>query len=307
MNAKKFITTTAAALLAVIAANAQTQEFFVEEVWPEGKMPGKPAAEPEVVWGNEVDMGISHVSKPTLEIYPAKSGRQTQTGAVIINPGGAYQGLSYTLEGREIARWLSDAGITAAILKYRVPNNREGALMDIQRAIRLMRSKSAELKINPDKIAVMGFSAGANLSARASTLFEKDSYAPIDNIDALSARPSFTGLIYPAYCDDPRFQEHWGTKAPLVSKDYNHDYKLAEELKITDKTPPVFIVETQEDEWVNSSLAYYLAMKKAGRPAELHLFNKGAHGYGIRNATQPVRQWKDLFREWLKFNGFMAE
>ena len=118
-------------------------------------MPGKPAAEPEVVWGNEVDMGISHVSKPTLEIYPAKSGRQTQTGAVIINPGGAYQGLSYTLEGREIARWLSDAGITAAILKYRVPNNREGALMDIQRAIRLMRSKSAELKINPDKIAVM--------------------------------------------------------------------------------------------------------------------------------------------------------
>ncbi len=293
-----------AGLCFVSVAFADDFSVSKQDLWPEGKMPGPACGEQEVAkTAADGVTRISFVSKPTLEFYIPKS--RKPTGAVIISPGGGYSILAYNLEGQEIAEWLAKEGIAAVILKYRVPNNREGALMDLQRAIRTVRAKASELNIDPSKIAVMGFSAGANLSARASTLYATDSYRAIDEIDKVSARPDFTCLIYPAYCDEPTFQQCWGNKQKRKHEDFNSDYRLASELKIDSKTPPAFIVQTQDDSaWINSSIAYYLALKEANVPSCLHIFDSGGHGYGIRDKAKLVNDWNELCEDWLKSRGF---
>lgn len=293
-----------ASLCVVSIAFAGDFSVSKQDLWPEGKMPGPACGEQEVAkTAADGVTRISFVSKPTLEIYIPKS--QRPTGAVIISPGGGYSILAYNLEGQEIAKWLADEGIAAVILKYRVPNNREGALMDLQRAIRTVRANASAWNVDPSKIAVMGFSAGANLSARASTLYATDSYGAIDEIDKISAKPDFTCLIYPAYCDEPMFQQCWGNKQKRQYVDYNRDYELASELKIDSNTPPAFIVQTQDDNaWINSSIAYYLALKKANVPSCLHIFDSGGHGYGIRDKGKLVNDWNDLCEDWLKSRGF---
>ena len=204
--------------------------------------------------------------------------------------------------GIEIAEALVKNGISAAVLAYRVPENRDGALMDAQRAIRYVRAHAKDFNINPDKVAIMGFSAGANLSARASTQFDAVAYKAADAIDKFSAKPNLTGLIYPAYCDNQNFEKRWyGIRSDEQA--YDKKYALAPDLKISKDTPPAFLVETQPDPYVDASIAYYLALKKAGIPACLHLFDKGKHGYGLRNKTDLVSQWFDLYVKWLKHNG----
>lgn len=194
--------------LSAFAAVSLTLASEKFDLWPEGKMPGKSAAEPESskiedTWIGKKDkvLIIRNVSKPTLEFFKAKSDKPT--GLVVVCPGGGYGVIAYGHEGTEIAEWLNSQGVSALVLKYRVPNNPMGALMDAQRAIRTARANAKEWNVDPNKIAVMGFSAGASLSARASTNYAKKLYEPIDNIDGLSARPDGTILIYPAYCDEP--------------------------------------------------------------------------------------------------------
>jgi len=180
--------------------------------------------------------------------------------------------------------------------------------MDAQRAVRLARANAEKWNINPNKIAIMGFSAGANLCARASTQFDTQTYAPVDAADSLSPRPDFTGLISPAYCDKPGNDKRWKNKdLPPADTDYNTLYALAENLNITKNTPPAIIIQTQDDYYANAAIAYYLALKKNRDPANLFMFDKGGHGYGLRNKTNFVREWKDIFEDWLELNNFDGE
>ena len=299
MKSKKILAAFFSAIISCSVAFAAA-----ENLWPQGKMPGNACTDKKEDIGKPNDRRISNISTPTLEFFPAE-GASGKTGLVVICPGGGYQIVCYDKEGTEVASKLASEGISCLVLKYRVPNNKQAALMDIQRAVRTARANADKWNIDAGKIAVMGFSAGANLSARASTLYGEDSYEKIDEVDKYSAKPDCTILVYPAYCDEPTFQRYWGDRLKRGSSDYNADYQLANDLKVDSSTPPAFIIQTQDDrDYVNASLAYYLALKKAGVPADLHMFSKGGHGFGIRNKKFPVRAWIDLCIDWLKARGF---
>ena len=301
MNAK-FLKKSAAVFFAAVfacAAFADKAEIKKEtiNIWPKGQMAGMDADKVSAKKTTET---------PRLSLYLPKTDKKT--GFMIICPGGGYGGLASGHEGTEIAEWLADEEIPCAILHYRVPNMPNGALMDIQRAIKLVRSNAEKWNIDPNKIAIMGFSAGANLCARASTQFDTQTYTPVDAADSMSSRPDFTGLIYPAYCDKPGNDKRWKNKDLLpADTDYGTLYALAENLNITKNTPPAIIIQTQDDYYANAAIAYYLALKKNGVPANLFMFDRGGHGYGLHNKTDFVREWKDIFEKWLELNRFDGE
>ena len=252
-------------------------------LWPE-KVPGEmKEKQPPVFAASENDKIIrySEVTNPAVEVFlpdPAiKNG-----SAVIVCPGGGYQILAYDLEGTEIAAWLNRLGYTAFVLQYRIPDKKAGALQDVQRAIRIIRNNSKKWDIDPEKIGVMGFSAGGSLSARASTLFNKRTYTPVDKSDSLSCRPSFTMLIYPAYLDQ------------------GPDLSLTPELELSKEVPPVFIFQTADDPYGNSALVMAGALRNAKLSVELHLLNTGGHGYGLRPGKIAAETWPILAEKWLK-------
>ncbi len=281
----------------------------VYPLWKGVEMPLNACVAKEKVSREPGHRWMENVSEPRLEFFKAKTDKKA--GLVIVCPGGGYNGLSIENEGSSISNWVTSKGINAAILYYRVPENMRGALQDIQRAIRLARANAEKWNIDPDKICVIGFSAGANLCARASTWFDRPVYKAIDDIDKFSARPSHTCLIYPAYCDEPTFVHHKVARQKRNGDlDYNAEYKLADNLHVNKNTPPAFIVQTLEDKnYVNASLAYYLALKKAGVPANLFLCDKGTHGYGLgRHMTQNlISMWPEIYEKWLDINGFKGK
>jgi acetyl esterase/lipase len=232
---------------------------------------------------------VTNVGRPTMTVYPvAKAARPTP--AVLVCPGGAYRILAIDKEGTEIAAWLNSIGVAAAVLKYRVPDNREGALQDAQRAMGLLRGAAKDWNIDPGRVGVMGFSAGGHLAARLSTNHQKRAYATVDAADRLSCRPDFTVLVYPAY---------------LFNKERPRE--VVDEVVVTAATPPAFLVQTQDDlAHVDSSVAYYLALKKAGVRAEMHLFPAGGHGYGLRGDRRPAAEWPKLCEGWLRENGVVG-
>ena len=234
-------------IIALFAACATLGASEISAIWPDGKMPGTATDKKEWATVLEKRIGgkdvliVGGVSKPTIELFRAEA--KAPTGFVIICPGGGYSSLAYDYEGTEIAQWLNARGVSAMVLKYRVPDNPEGALMDAQRAVRLARANAEKWNINPNKIAIMGFSAGANLCARASTQFDTQTYTPVDAADSMSSRPDFTGLIYPAYCDKPGNDKRWKNKDLLpADTDYGTLYALAENLNITKNTSPAIII-----------------------------------------------------------------
>jgi acetyl esterase/lipase len=249
------------------------QTKLIEKALPEG---GK-------VGGASV-LRLSGVSDPTITIYPASD--EVATGAaMVVCPGGGYEILAYDLEGDEICQWLNEIGVTAVLLKYRVPRRtglekHTAPLQDVQRAISLVRSKAEELNLDPQRIGVMGFSAGAHLAAMASTSYDKRTYPEVDAADKVSCKPDFCLLVYPAYLDGPNFT-------------------IAPELKVTAQTPPTMLVQTEDDKsYINSSLFYYYALKEAGVPATMHLYSKGGHGYGLRDTGNAVNEWPYRAEEW---------
>jgi len=249
------------------------QTKLIEKALPEG---GK-------VGGASV-LRLSGVSDPTITIYPASD--EVATGAaMVVCPGGGYEILAYDLEGDEICQWLNEIGVTAVLLKYRVPRRtglekHTAPLQDVQRAISLVRSKAEELNLDPQRIGVMGFSAGAHLAAMTSTSYDKRTYPEVDAADKVSCKPDFCLLVYPAYLDGPNFT-------------------IAPELKVTAQTPPTMLVQTEDDKsYINSSLFYYYALKEAGVPATMHLYSKGGHGYGLRDTGNAVNEWPYRAEEW---------
>lgn len=241
--------------------------------------------------GGEPVLRITGVSEPTITVY-SPSEELANGSAVIVCPGGGYNILAYDLEGDEVCQWLNDLGITAVLLKYRVPR-REGLpkhqapLQDVQRAISYVRAKAGELNIDEKRIGVMGFSAGAHLAATASNNFTQKTYSTIDAADKASSRPDFCLLIYPAYLDAENFQ-------------------VAPEVKPTQATPGTMIIQAEDDKsYINSSLFYYYALKEAGVPAWMHLYSKGGHGYGLRDTGAMVNEWPDRAEDWFREIGIL--
>lgn len=225
--------------------------------------------------GEDDILRIQQMPVPTLQKFPVV--KSPKGKVVIVCPGGGYQILAVNHEGTEIAQWLNALGYTAYVLRYRVPDNREGALQDVQRAIRIARAE------NPGKqVGVMGFSAGASLTARAATRFQLPSYTATDETDTQSARPDFAALIYPAYMDEG---EH---------------HTLTPELTITEQTPPFFVFQTADDRYGNSALVISQALRNHKIPVQLHIYEKGGHGYGLRaNLAEAASKWPKLMEEWL--------
>jgi acetyl esterase/lipase len=269
-------------LLTLIALESSAQKKEIIYLWP-GKVPGETKEKQPPVFQpskNDNILRIAEITNPALEVYLPDPSLKNGS-SVIVCPGGGYGILAYDLEGTEVAQWLNKLGFTAFVLQYRVPGKREGALQDVQRAIRTVKNYAGKWNIDSEKIGVMGFSAGGSLSARASTLFNKKTYPPVDNTDSLSCRPAFTILIYPAYLD----------QGPNLT--------LTPELQLSKDVPPAFIFQTADDPYGNSALVMATAMRNAKLPVELHLMPDGGHGYGLRSGSVAAETWPLLAEKWL--------
>jgi acetyl esterase/lipase len=287
-------------VLAVATLNAG-EPYKTLPLWP-GAAPGeKGALGPEADTTKPTDnliagkslIRLGNVSAPTLAIYRPPDGRTNGT-AVVVCPGGGYHILAMDLEGTEVCEWLNTIGVTGILLKYRVPTRpglekHTAAFQDAQRALGLVRSRAAEFGINPQRIGVLGFSAGGHLAALASTAPEPRSYPAVDAADAVSCRPDFTVLIYPAY---------------LTVKE-NGD-SISPELKLSASTPPTFMAIAQDDPVrVETALYYAAALQKLKVPFELHIYPTGGHGYGLRPAKDFVTTWPQRTADWMKAQGWL--
>jgi acetyl esterase/lipase len=291
---------TSAALFVVFLSGLTASASEPMALWPKGA-PGEKGdigveqdtSKPgEGLVGGKRVVRLGNVSIPTLTLYrPPK--RKDTGAAVVVCPGGGYSILAMDLEGTEACQWLNSAGVTAVLLKYRVPARKgleryAAPLQDAQRALGLVRFHAAEWHIDSKRIGIMGFSAGGHLSAVASTHFEKRAYEPVDEADQASCRPDFAMLVYPAY---------------LIRRE---GPELSPELTVTSNTPPTFLVQAEDDHVrVENSLFYYLALKKAGVPAEMHLFASGGHGYGLRASDKAVVSWPKRAGEWMRKLGVL--
>jgi acetyl esterase/lipase len=244
---------------------------------------------------------------PTITVYLPRTAPQGLT-AVIICPGGSYVSLAMNHEGRQVANYLNSLGVMAFVLKYRLgpKYHHPVEIGDAQRAIRTLRSHAAEWHINPDKIGILGFSAGGHLAMSASTHFDAGQSGATDPIDRVSSRPDFSVLGYPVISLTEAWT-HQGSKKNLLGD--NPDPELAKTLSgeqaVTKETPPTFIFQTNADTTVpaENSLYYFLALRKAGIPAEIHVFEKGAHGLGLAMEDPALSEWSKLLTNWLRVHG----
>ena len=301
-------------------------------IWP-GAVPdaqpvaGREAAETSgknsLVAGRPV-VGVSNVTRPTMTVYAPT---EKNTGAaVVVFPGGGYQVLAIDLEGTEVCDWLTPKGITCVLLKYRVtdvgPYPKSGpypespmALEDAQRTVGLVRLHAAEWHIDPHKIGVLGFSAGGHLSAAMSTHFAKRLYPAVDAADKESCRPDFAVAIYPGHLSlsAAQWDAKQGTKKFVIPHPHpataDKDLALNPEIPVTSQTSPTFLLQAEDDhvDNVNDSLAYYIALKKAGVPVEMHLYAQGGHAFGLRRTKLPITGWPQLVETWLRTIGMISE
>ena len=246
---------------------------------------------------------IDNVSRPTMTVYAPK-GKNTGT-AVVVFPGGGYYVLAIDIEGTEVCDWLTSKGITCVLLKYRVPNSGmhgDGhrqikpkapmALEDAQRTVGLIRFHAADYHIDPHKIGVLGFSAGGHLVTDISTHFDKRLYPPVDAADKVSCRPDFAVALYPGHL--------WISHGK---------FELNPDIPVTPKAPPTFLLQAENDpvDSINNSLVYYIALKSAGVPVEMHLYAEGKHAFGLRPSKLPITRWPKLVETWLVTIGVISE
>lgn len=293
-------------LAAILAGGGLRAEEPVIAIWPEG-VPGLRAdASAEKSSGDGLVGNIHH---PTVTYYAARAAKSAGT-AVIICPGGGYNVLAWDKEGAEPARWFNSLGVTAFVLKYRlVEYGQPAPLRDVLRAIRLVRSRAAEFGVKPDRIGVMGFSAGGHLASCAGTLYDAPEGRTGAPLDAVSARPDFLMLIYPVITmKDP--DANAGSRRSLLGPTPSPELveRYSTELQVNKNTPPAFLITTFEDRTVpaENSLGFFTAMHRAGVPAELHAYEKGPHGFGLRPGYGPASGWPKLLEQWLHLHGWIA-
>jgi acetyl esterase/lipase len=277
-----------------------SSEHLTLPLWPKGAPGGTASGAAEADLSKPNDgliagkplIRLGNVSTPTLTLY-RPSGKNTGA-AVVVFPGGGYHILAIDLEGTEVCDWLNGAGITCVLVKYRVPESgpyprSAAALQDAQRAMGMVRAHAAEWHIDPRRIGVLGFSAGGHLSAALSTHYEKRLYDAVDAADAVSCRPDFAVIVYPGY---------------LALADKN--FAPNEDIRVTARTPPSFLVQAEDDPvHVENAVVYFMALKKAGVPAELHIYAAGGHGYGLRRSALPVTTWPASVESWLHTLGML--
>jgi len=266
------------------------------------------AAEPKVValWpgGAPGAVGNEEADRPTLSLYLPAAEKAAGTG-VVVCPGGGYGTLALDHEGRQIAVWLNSLGVAAFVLKYRLgPRYHHPApLQDAQRALRLVRSHAGEFGVAPDRIGIWGFSAGGHLASTAGTHFNAGDPGAPDPIDRMSCRPDFLILAYPVISFATPYA-HAGSRKNLLGE--NPDPALVESLsnekQVTPQTPPAFLFHTDEDKGVpaENSVLFYLALRKAGVPAELHIYRRGKHGVGLAQSDPVLSSWAGRLADWLK-------
>jgi acetyl esterase/lipase len=286
----------------LLSTSLLAAEPVVVPLWP-GTPPGDPglAAEETVrIFESPILKGptrlITNVTKPTITVCSPPKDWNSGT-AMLICPGGGYHNLFWELEGEEVAAWLTAHGMTGIILKYRCPRRpgdapKEpplGPLLDAQRAVSLVRSRAAEWGIDPHRIVMVGFSAGGHLAFATATSFEKRLYDPLDSIDTVSCRPDFAVCCYSGYLMNT---ENDATAGPL---------------RIPAQTPPIFLAHSSDDKISppGHSVAAYLALTRAGIPAELHIFASGDHDFGVRQNGKPPSSWPELCLKWLSARGLL--
>ena len=265
---------------AAVIANANEEKVSnVIKIWPKDAV----SQDKEGMGTPKPDRGDGHirltdVTKPSLRYFPAP-GKKQPVPAVILCPGGGYVSL-VTTKMTPIAEWLNSHGISAFILIYRVPKKRKDAFEDIQRAVRIVRSRASEWNVDPKRIGVMGSSAGGHLAARVSTGFDIQTYQKVDKHDDFSCKPNFTVLLYPAYMN----------KGKELSKDFT----------VSSKISPTLIVTAKDDGFFPGSPIYANALKEAGASVLTHFFEKGGHGFSLRPKQYPLSTWPDLCLQWLR-------
>jgi len=271
------------------------------------------AAEPktELLWPNGAPgaVGNEDVDRPALTTWLPATPNGT---AVVICPGGGYRGLAMDHEGKQVAEWLNSMGIAAFVLKYRLGSRyrHPAPLNDAQRAIRMVRSRATKLGIAPDRIGIMGFSAGGHLASTAGTHFDAGNAQAPDPVDRPSSRPDFLILGYPVISFTTEYT-HKGSRASLLgdSPDPKLVESLSNELQVTARTPPTFLFHTNEDKGVPSenSVMFYLALRKAGVPAEMHIYERGPHGVGLAPKDAILGTWPARLADWFRTRGLLPK
>ncbi len=293
------MTRTIVALFLCMAGHVSGEEPNNGEIrlWP-GVAPNEPGnIGPEVAQRrngeNPSTLRITNVTDPTLTVFKAPADK-ANGAAVVVCPGGALRILAWDKEGTEVGRWLNSIGVTAFVLKYRVPTRQKQqrwlhGLQDCQRAMSIVRSRAEEFDLDPKRIGILGFSAGGFLAAMTSTSFDDRQYDAIDAADKVSSRPDFSVLVYPAY---------------LVT---GKTKSLEPYVKVPAKAPPMFFAHAWNDPVLaESSIELFKTLRSQKIPAELHVFDSGGHGFGLRKSKATASHWPELCERWMRHNGWLA-
>ncbi|HEY3370984.1 MAG TPA: alpha/beta hydrolase [Prolixibacteraceae bacterium] len=283
----------------IISLSGMAQDFKLK-VWPNGAPDSNGMTQPEELFEGK---RVRNVSEAEIYVYLPKQGINTGA-AIVICPGGGYGMEAMDHEGYDMAEWLAQQGVAGIVLKYRLPyGHHQIPLEDTQRTIRLVRQKAAEWGINPAKIGIAGSSAGGHLASTAGTQFDLGKPESTDKIEKMSCRPDFMLLLYPVITFKEEFG-HMGSRINLIGAGNKWELveKYSNELHVTAQTPPTFLVLADDDGAVppRNSIEFYMALKKFNIPAEMHIFSKGGHGFGMNKINQPVDQWPNLFAQWMK-------
>lgn len=293
-------------LLLLLMVNSFFAQDTIMQLWPKDKIPNHlKSVEKEMDEQNEI-LRISKVQVPTIEVYlPSK--RDATGEAVLIFPGGGYGILAYDWEGTDIAKFLNSKGIAGIVVKYRLPSDisqtdkKYVPLIDAQRAVRLVRGNAEKFNIEPNKIGIIGFSAGGHLASTLGTHFNEKVYEPIDRIDDESARPDFMALGYPVIS----FGEmtHLGSKKNLIGENPTTELVnyFSNEKQVTELTPPTFLLHATDDTVVpvENSLLFYKAVKDKGVSVTMHIYPKGGHGFGLGLHDEHLKDWGNRMLDWI--------
>ncbi|MEO1013194.1 MAG: alpha/beta hydrolase [Bacteroidota bacterium] len=302
---------TKTALLALASifftAVLQSQDTIIP-LWPKDRIPNRIETEEKEIHKRNGILRISKVQEPTIEVYlPAQKNANGQ--AVLIFPGGGYHILAYDWEGTDIAKFLNSKGIAGIVVKYRLPTSESlkekynVPLIDGQRAMRLVRSHAKAFHIDPNKIGIMGFSAGGHAASTLGTHFDEQVYEKQDTMDAMSARPDFMVLVYPVVTFT-QTAKHSGSAKALLGENPDESLKryFSNELQVTSETPPTLLIHSADDSGVpvENSLLFFKALTEKGIPAGMHIYPTGGHGFSLARDNVHVRGWTERLFEWME-------
>ena len=288
----------------VISGPAQNQLI---PLWPEG-IPCANDLQIDIEDNPEIGTVLRKVHRPELSVFTAPADKSNGT-AVIICPGGGYTILAWDWEGTKMAKWFNSLGVTAFVLKYRLPHweteecRDQVALMDAQRAMRLVRKRAGEWKLKVNQIGIMGFSAGGHLAASLSTHFDEGDKQAANPVERVSCRPDFSILMYPVVTMDTSFA-HMGSRTNLIGKFPKKERATyySNEAQVSEATPPAILIHANDDQGVvpENSIVYYLALRRHGVPAALHIYETGGHGFSFAEGKGSVEGWPRLCEEWMR-------